>query len=521
MRSGLVIRRELVVLLVLVLAACQYLPGGYQLPTVEQTYQAGDSPDRPVVSVPDVAPPGFAPAPGKGDLSAYFAQELSWRDCGRLRCATFLAPLDWHDPARQAITIALRMRPATSKPNLGPLFVNPGGPGGSAQEFVTDFAADGLAGFDIIGLDSRGSGESTPVVCGDGQQTDAYFAVDATPDDQSEQAALIAAQQRFNQQCRAASGPLLDHITSIETSYDYDLARHLLGAAKLNFYGVSYGTFLGAVYGELYPNRVGRLVLDSSVDPALDSDVIQAQGFDLSMRNFASWCAQNGCRLGNDAQQVIDTVVGFLKGLDANPLPGDDTRQLTQTLAVSGLIVHFYYGADVYDYLADLLEYTIDSGDGAPLLEAADALNDRLPDGSYGELAYAFPAIRCADEADRGVEDAIEQWHGRDSELAPIFGPLFGPDLVCPLWTVKPAPQIQFTGAGLPPVLIVQNTGDSATPFRNAELMAAQLPSSVLVAREAAGHGAYAAGSECLDEIVVSYLTSGTMPPAGTRCTDG
>lgn len=496
----------------------------FVLPSPAQTYPVVEPPDRPDVDVPDVAPPGFVDPPRGSGYARYLDQELRWTDCGSSRCTTFRVPLDWLDPDGQAITIAMRMNPATAPERQGVLFINPGGPGASAQDYVADFQSTGLEGFDIIGLDSRGSGESTPVVCGTAAQTDAYLAVDATPDDDAERSALLAAQREFNDQCRANSGPLLDHISSIEAIHDYDLARRLLGESLLNFYGVSYGTFLGAVYAELYPQNVGRMVLDSAVNPTPSTDVIQAQGFDTSMRGFASWCAQNlaQCRLGDTEQAVIDKVTGFINGLDQAPLPTTDpNRPLTQSLAVSGLVLHFYFGAELYVYLAQQLQHAITSGDGSYLLAAADLLNDRSPDGGYGDLAYAFPAIRCVDETDDGVQEAFEVWLGRDSEMAPIFGPLFGPDLVCALWTAKPAAQIDFTGAGAPPLLVIQNTGDSATPFRNAEIMAAELESAVLVVRDAPGHGAFASGSVCMDTIVTQYFNTGAVPPDQTWCTDG
>lgn len=496
-------------------------PQDGSLPTPDQVYTDKQSPDRPDVEVPDARPPGFVDPPAGAGLSRYFDQPLTWNDCDtNYKCATFAAPLDWQDPDGQAITIAMKMAPASAQ-RVGAIFINPGGPGGSSQDYVAGFATTGLEGYDIIGLDSRGSGESTPVVCGTGPQTDAFYSADGTPDDQAERDALVAAQQRFNDECRAASGPLLDHISSIETIYDYDLARHLIGEQKLNFYGVSYGTFLGAVYAELYPENVGRMVLDSAVNLTPSTEVIQAQGFDLSMRAFAGWCAQNGCGLGASEDEVIKTIVDWVISLDANPLPGDGTRQLTQTLAITGIVLHFYFGAEAYSSLSELLLYTMDSGDGSYLLQNADLLNERYPDGSYGSLTYAFPAIRCVDEADEGVQSAFDNWTGRYSEMAPIFGPLFGPDLVCPLWTADPAPQIDFTGAGAPPILVVQNTGDSATPYRNAEIMVEELESATLVVRESPGHGAYASGSACMDAAVVNYFADGTVPAEGTRCTDG
>lgn len=492
----------------------------HELPRPAAVYDDKTSPDRPTGEQGTASPPGFLdPPPGSG-LARYFDQPLTWEDCGAYKCATFSAPLDWFDPDGQAITIAMKMSQATEGPYRGPLFINPGGPGGSSQDYVDGFRKEGTERFDIIGLDSRGSGQSTPVVCGTGPQTDEYYNADSTPDDQTERDALITAQMAFNEQCRENSGPLLDHITSIETIYDYDLARHLLGAEKLNFYGVSYGTFLGSVYAELYPERVGRMVLDSAVNLTPSTDVIQAQGFDLSMRNYADWCAgTEACPLGNTQQEVIDKVMGFLKGLDADPLPTDyEGRMLTESLATSGLVLYFYFDDEMYAPLTGTLAYTMESGDGTFLLDSADLMNERAADGSYGSLTYAFPAIRCVDEADEGVPAAFENWTGRDSQLAPIFGPQFGPDLVCPLWTAEPAPQIDFTGVGAPPLLVVQNTGDSATPYRNAEIMAEELESAVLVVRDSPGHGAFDSGSTCLDRIVLGYLVHGKVPADGTQC---
>lgn len=495
-------------------------PPDRQMPWPAHVYTGLGSPDRPVVAVPDVRPPGFIDPPAGQGIDRYFNQPLNWSECGTVQCATFAAPLDWENPDGQAITIAMTRRPATQA-RTSAIFINPGGPGGSAQDFVAGFETAGLEAFDIIGMDSRGSGASTPVVCGTGPQTDAYYNVDSTPDDQAERDALVAAQQAFNDQCRAGSGPLLDHISTIETIHDYDLARHLVGEQKLNFYGVSYGTFLGSVYAELYPQNVGRMVLDSAVNLTPNTEVIQAMGFDLSMRNFAKWCAEQACGLGGSEQAVVDTIVNWVNSLDAAPLPAGGSRQLTQSLAITGIVLAFYFGAEVYDSLSQVLQYTMSTGDGSYLLGMADSLNDRNDQGQYGSLTYAFPAIRCLDSADSGVQSAFDIWTGEDTQKAPIFGPLFGPDLVCPLWTARPAPQIDFSGAGAPPLLVVQNTGDSATPFRNAEIMVAELESATLVVREAPGHGAYASGSRCLDTVVVDYFVNGTVPPVGTRCTDG
>ncbi|WIY82084.1 alpha/beta hydrolase [Propionimicrobium sp. PCR01-08-3] len=519
-RSRLVI---LIVVCAVALSGCLASPlklfGGY-LPRPSHTYADEPSPDRPIeAGISQAEPPGFANALGDS-VKDYAGQELTWSDCDGYQCATFLAPLDWTDPGAQAITIAMKMRPASVGPYQGVLMVNPGGPGGSAQDYVDAIPVSGLEGFDVIGLDSRGSGQSTPVVCGTGPQTDAYFDTDLSPDDQAERDALISAQQAFDQQCRDNSGALLDHISTIETIYDYELARKLMGADKISFYGTSYGTFLGAVYAQLYPKNVRRMVLDSAIDPRPDEEVTQAEGFDRSLRAFADWCGSVQCGLGADEQSVIDTITGFLDGLDSSPLPTKDGRLLTQSQALSGILLYMYDDADAYPELSSLLQYTMETGDGSYLLQVADAMNDRNDDGSYGSLAYSFPAISCADWGDKGVQDAFDQWT-QDEQAAPIVGTYSGPSLVCPLWTAKAAPAIDFDGKGAPPILILQNTGDPATPYEDGEALAAELESATLVTRDAPGHGVYDAGSQCIDWIVVDYLVNGTVPPDGTRCTDG
>ena len=136
------------------------------------------------------------------------------------------------------------------------------------------------------------------MVCGDLEQTDALEDADWSPDDQAETDALVAVNKDFAAQCREHSGALLDHISSIENAYDMDLVRVLLGQRRLNWYGVSYGTWLGAVYAELYPDHVGRMVLDSAVNVTDRDSVSQADGFEQALDAFADWCAGSSCGLG-------------------------------------------------------------------------------------------------------------------------------------------------------------------------------------------------------------------------------
>lgn len=489
------------------------------LPTPTATFAGYSSPDRQQLAPSNAKPAGFTSPPSGSGVSRYLRQRLNWRSCGEFDCATLKAPLDWHDPDGQAITLAVKRAKATAQPRLGSLFVNPGGPGGSAQDYLSSLDRQGLEGYDVIGMDPRGSGASTPVVCGDGPQTDAYLNVDSSPDTQAERDALMAATKEFARQCHQNSGALLDHISSIDTIYDFDMLRQILGDAKFNYLGVSYGTWLGALYADLYPTNVGRMVLDSPVNITDNQSVIQADGFELNLHSYAQWCAEQHCFLGGTPQEVIMSLQSFFAQLDKTPLQVAN-RQLTQSLAVSGLIVFFYSGSDGYSTLTNFLQQAIEQGNGERLLAAADLMNERNSDGSYGQLMYSFPAIQCADAGDKGVQDAWNQW-ALDSKSAPVMGPLLGPNLICPLWVAPPAPQVNISAKDAPPLLIVSNVGDSATPHQFAEWMQQRIAGSVLVSRQASGHGAYESGSHCLDTTVRSFLASGSLPVNGTVCSDG
>lgn len=487
------------------------------LPVPRPTHSWPTSPDRSTEGPLPLRPAGVVdPPPGQG-VQRYLDQQPRWTACQQgFQCATVLAPLDWSQPDGLAITLAMKRRPATAGPELGVLFVNPGGPGGSAQDYVTTFPASGLERYTILGLDSRGSGASTPVRCGTAEQLDAWLALDGSPDTAEERQQLIDGSVAFAQQCRAASGVLLEHVSSIETVQDYELVRQLLGQPVLNMVGTSYGTFLAALYAEFYPQTTGRLVLDSPVNITTDTSISQLEGFELALHEFAAWCVSERCGLGLDEDGVINRIDHFLTDLDTRPISVGE-RTLTQTLATTGLAFYLYSGQQGYQNLARALQWAMQKGDGQWLLLGADLMNDRNSRGEFGTMVAAFPAIGCLDSADEGISAAFSEWQ-RLAEDAPVFGKASGPELTCPLWTVAPAPQIDFHGTGAPALLVLGATGDSATPYAYAQWMAQTLESAVLLTRQGAGHGSFDAGNSCIDGFVRDYLLTGVTPPTGTSC---
>ncbi|HSN44292.1 MAG TPA: alpha/beta hydrolase [Propionibacteriaceae bacterium] len=483
-------------------------------PAAHTLWPSAGSPDRRSLPVGSERPPGFVAPPDGQGVQRYVEQSITWRECGGHLCGTLAVPLDWDDPDGEAITLALRMAPASGT-RTGVLFVNPGGPGGSGQDMVANFDASEFPGYDVVGWDPRGSGESTPPVCGTDDETDALNVLDQSPDDASEWAALVEGWEQFSTSCRERSGPLLDHISTIDNARDLDLLRALFRVPKLDYFGISYGTFVGATYAELYPDKVGRMVLDSAVDIVENDDVTQAAGFDRALGDFATWCVGARCGLGADSDEVLATIVDAINGMDSSPLRVGD-RTLTQSLAITGVAAFLYGGSEGYRMLATSLQ-TMVKGNGAYILNASDVMLDRARNGDYGQMAFSFPAIRCLDEDDRGVAAAKSSWPG-PIRRAPIFGALAGPDVTCTVWSAQPADQLKLTAAGAPPIVVLGVTGDPATPYENAVGMAEALESGVLVSWKGAGHSAWERGNSCVRRAVTDYLNDGVVPADQTKC---
>ena len=486
--------------------------------TVTPTVPSLPTDGRPLRPVPDVRPAGFAaPPPGTG-LQRYRDQDLTWRACGRgLQCTSVLAPLDYDAPDGQALTLGLAKRAATKQPRLGTLFLNPGGPGGSGRAFVDFFDVRGLEAFDVIGWDPRGVGASTPVRCYGAGDLDRYLSVDVSPDDPAEEKILHAEVYAFGQTCLDHSGPLLEHISTATTVRDLDLLRQLVGDPRLHFFGASYGTRIGALYAELYPETVGRMVLDGAVNIS-GQQVSQLEGFERALEHFADWAATPGTAqpLGSSRSEVLARIRRLLAGLDEAPLGTPGGRLLSQQQAVQGLVTSLY-GREQWTSLLPALSAAVE-GDGRGLLALADRGNLRYQDGTYGQLNASFPAIRCLDSQAASVTGA-QRAAKRLVRKAPVLGPFAGADLVCPLWPVAPAPkQPRIDAEGAPPIVVLGTTGDPATPYENAQGMAEQLASGVLVTLEGEGHTAYDQ-SECVRRLVVPYLVGQGVPDNGSRCT--
>ena len=357
----------------------------------------------------EVGPPppveAGADEPPRRALATFYDQGLSWQACGDHECARLEVPLDYDRPGGRTIEIAVLRVPATGERRAS-LVVNPGGPGSPGTAYaaraVDVFGERVRQHYDVVGFDPRGTGRSAPVDCLSDAELDAYLAADPSPDTGAEVTALVDGVEQLGRGCVRDDAGLAAHVSTVEAARDMDVLRAALGQRHLDYFGASYGTKLGATYAELFPRRVGRLVLDGGVDVSLPSRLIsleQARGFETALRAYVTHCVEevDGCFLGDSVQGGLDRITQFLAEVDEQPLPTTSGRDLTTGLAFYGLITPLYNRANWYVLSAGLRSGF--EGNGDVLLSLADAYASRLPDGSYGDnSSEAFPAISCLDD---------------------------------------------------------------------------------------------------------------------------
>ena len=404
---------------------------------------------------------------------------------------------------------------------VGSLVVNPGGPGAPG----TSYAAAGgavfreplLQAFDIVGFDPRGTGRSAPVDCLSDSELDAYLSSDPTPDDAAEVADYKASVLSYGAKCVASSGPVLGHVTTIEAARDMDVLRSALGEEKLTYLGASYGTKLGATYAELFPDKVGRLVLDGAVDVSLDSTTMaidQAAGFETALRAYVQNCldSTDNCFLGDTVDEGLTTITDLLASIEEEPLPADD-RELTVGNAFYGIVTPLY-NRDYWFLLSTALASALE-GKGSALMQLADAYASRSSDGSYADNSTeANYAINCLDDPTSVPFGKVPSLFPAFEEASPTFGRIFA-------WAMTGCRGVEVTsseepldirGEGAAPILVLGTTRDPATPMKWAEALSAQLESGVLVERDGDGHTAYNSDNACIDAIVEDYLIDGAVP---------
>lgn len=462
------------------------------------------------------------------DLLSFYGQTLAWSDCGGgFDCTDVTAPLDWENPSAGEISLAV-IRHQASGAAKGSLLTNPGGPGASGYDLIKDsmsyaVGADLIDNFDVIGFDPRGVGRSTAVKCYDAAEMDDYlYSIPTAARGTAEwEAELLDGHKKFAEACDANSGGILPYITTVNAARDMDLLRAVLGDKKLNYLGYSYGTFLGATYAELYPDRVGHLVLDGAIDPAvsgLDVGATQALGFESALRAYMQNCLDSGdCPFSGTVDDAMADLGALLASVDVSPLKNGDGRLMGADSLMTGIIAALY-SEDNWSYLTQALDEAL-QGDPSTAFLLADFYNGR-ENGVYTDnSSEAFRAYNCMDypvEDDPAAEAASK---AKIAEGAPTIAKYWdGPDS-CEVWPYPPTGTrgaIHATGA--PAIVVVGTTNDPATPYEWAVSLADELDEGVLITRVGEGHTGYNKGNTCVDSAVEAYFLDGTVPEDGLNC---
>ncbi len=483
--------------------------------------------------IPDSRPSSTAsPAPDtegvSPELLPFYEQTLSWSNCDSFECTTVSAPLDWTDPGAGEIELSVIRQRALSGSPIGSLLTNPGGPGASGVALIRDSISFAIGTplqeqFDVIGFDPRGVGESTAVRCFDAADMDAHlFDIPADPRGSAGWTAeRTQSNQEFSDACEAGSGGILPFVTTENAARDMDVLRAVLGDAELNYLGYSYGTFLGATYAKLYPERVGRLVLDGAVDPSVsmvDVNVTQAIGFESALRAYMSNClGESDCPFQGSVDEAMADLGTLLAAVDRSPLPAADGRMLGADSLMTGIVAALY-APQSWPYLTIALTDVL-QGDPEVAFQLADFYYNRENGVYLDNSTEAFRAYNCMDYPADTTDEAQAAADALIAAEAPTVAPYWsGPD-PCETWLHPPTgTRGAITADGAAPIVVVGTTNDPATPYEWSVALADQLSSGVLITRVGEGHTGYNKGNTCVDAAVEAYLLQGTVPQDGLRC---
>lgn len=465
-------------------------------------------------------------------LEPFYSQVLEWKPCeNSMQCATAKAPLNWADPSGDSIELALIRQPATGSKRLGSLLVNPGGPGGSGYDFVANSIDRATSeklqsSYDIVGFDPRGVNHSSAVKCyTDSKKFDEYlFGLNPGQYGSDEWlAAYEKSNKEFGQDCLKNTGKLLEYVDTESAARDLDLLRAALGDAKLNYLGFSYGTFLGATYAELFPQKTGHLVLDGAIDPATSSyDVVasQAQGFEGAMRAYLAQCLESSkCPFTGTVEEAMTSIRTLLDRLDQSPLRGSDGRELGSSTMTIAMILPLYDQSN-WPYL-DQLFTSVAQGDASVAFSLADSYYSRDSNGRYSDnSSEAFLAINSLDYACDGSLAALRDEEAKLEKAAPILGKqLAYGGAQCASWPFQSTREREaITAPGSADILVVGTTNDPATPYKWAVALAGELENGHLVTYKGEGHTAYNRSNSCVNNAVDNYFIDGTVPASDPKC---
>ena len=530
-------------------AASTTPPTSAATPTAQASAPASGSPSS---SSNSTGSPDGSQSNAPQGLESFYSQTIDWKDCSDgtspFQCGTVTVPLDYEHPDGRTITIALKKLPAPDgDAEHGSLFINPGGPGASGvammQVMAPMFTEELRGAYDIIGFDPRGVGQSTPITCWTNDEIKQHLANpsdDAGPTDPLKGVTYknVPAQDKIDRGAANAARcaqhsqvpELLDHVGTRDVARDLDILRATNGNTKLNYLGISYGTRIGAIYADLFPDRVGRVVLDSAMDPSKRSGgEIRAEQITFSeatLRQYVEHCqAQNGCPLTGSTDEAVAQLAAFVDGLDQAPLTVPDSDATVNTQDATAVIQRLAVKQPDWDALTAMLTPAITNHDGTLMAKAKQGSNksSTMPVEAAAYIAnreIMFAAVICNDDPDTG--GTASDWDAQsaaEKKTYPFFGGTSNAmDAYCRGWGHRgKTPPRETRAKGSDPILVVGIKGDIQTLYSWAQSLAGQLDNGHLLTVEGYGHGAFGTNN-CATTAITGFLVDGTMSADGTTC---
>lgn len=463
---------------------------------------------------------------------------IDWQDCPAdwalakpIQCGWVTVPVDYAKPDGKQIKLAVDRATSTGTKSerQGSLVYNPGGPGGSGMRFPTRITnksalwANTAKAYDYVGFDPRGVGHSAPISCIDPQAYVSAPKADPVPDSEADKRAQRKLAAEYADGCKARSGAMLPYMTTPNTARDLDVIRAALGEKKLNYLGVSYGTYLGAVYGTLFPDHVRRMIVDSVVDPEqsniwYEANLNQDVAFQGRWNDWQTWVAKNDAtfHIGRTAAEVEQQWLKLRAEAKKHPIGG--------VVGPSELLGYFqnapYYDSSWVPVAKVWSQYR--AGDTQALVDAAGPdMSDVAGNISAENGTAVYTAVECADAK---WPTSWQKWDRDNTRLNKDYPFLTWSNawmnLPCATWPAKQQTPVEVhTGKGLPPVLIVQSTRDAATPFQGAvDLHQRFKGSRLIIEKDAGSHGVTGLVNPCINSRVDSYLLTGSTDRHDVTC---
>lgn len=499
-----------------------------------------------------MTPATAAPAPASVP-ERYLHQQVDWKTCfpngvpqglppgsERLECGSFTVPRDWdHADAKVDLTVAVsRLRPATGTPKAS-LLTNPGGPGGPGRTLPLLFLVANrtrlLDNLEVVGIDVRGTGDSTNVTC----QDQSFTGSTLDPRNRAAQNTdvILDGASYVAKTCQAGSGEVGPFVTTAQTVRDLDLLRALLGREKIDWLGYSGGTWLGAYYATYFPSRVGQFVLDGNTQFTAPWQVTfdgQPLGFQRRFESdFLPWAASydNVLGLGATAAAVRALYESLRADLAAQPLNLGPFSVFATDLDY--FVVRSMYSKSGFPGLAQglgqiralLADRSGAAKQASPSL--VDSLRAARAAARYGRgmrplsddaFDSTFLSITCNDTPWTGDRASLVSQSDALGKAYPLLGwaHLAQP---CVFWHRPALAMPTPTGQGLPPILMVANDRDPATPYEGAVAAhRAFVGSRLLTVTNEGDHTKYASDNPCVDDAVEAFLVDGVVPAGDTSC---